>query len=153
MYAIRSYYDGPAVGGGRMPIRGADLVVRSASTFRERAPTLASDSVTVQKDPNMGGIVQKVYFGFWADVETWPTKPTNPADIEANGVLTGTVVMKAGKRMFEMYITDDTGEFNIESVGEVDGKSFVEHLTFFRITSYNVCYTKLLRMVSRLWST
>ncbi len=80
---------------------------------------------------NMGGIVQKVYFGFWADVETWPTKPTNPADIEANGVLTGTVVMKAGKRMFEMYITDDTGEFNIESVGEVDGKSFVEHLTFF----------------------
>lgn len=80
---------------------------------------------------NMGGIGQVVYFGFWADVLTWPTKPDAPTDIEANGVLTGTVAMKAGKRMFEMYMTDDTGELNIESVGEVDGKSFVMHLTFF----------------------
>jgi hypothetical protein len=80
---------------------------------------------------NMGGITQKAYFGFWADVETWPTKPTSPADIEANGVLTGSVEMKAGKRMFEMYITDDTGELNIESVGEVDGKSYVMHLNMF----------------------
>lgn len=39
--------------------------------------------------------------------------------------------MKPGKRMFKIYITDDTGEFNIESVGEVDGKSFVCHLNFF----------------------
>lgn len=80
---------------------------------------------------NMGGITQKVYFGLWADVATWPTKPTTPADLEANATLTGDLTMKAGKRLFELYITDDTGEFNIESVGEVDGKSFVQHLTFF----------------------
>jgi hypothetical protein len=80
---------------------------------------------------NMGGLQQKVYFGFWDDVSTWPTKPSSPADIEANGVLTGDLAMKAGKRMFEMYITDDTGEFNIESVGEVDGKSYVLHLLLF----------------------
>jgi len=80
---------------------------------------------------NMGGIAQKVYFGFWADVQSWPTKPSSPADIEENGVLTGSVEMKAGKRMFEMYITDDTGEFNVESVGEVDGKSYVLHLNLF----------------------
>ncbi len=80
---------------------------------------------------NMGGLQQKVYFGFWDDVATWPTKPTNPATIEENGVLAGELAMKAGKRMFEMYITDDTGEFNIESVGEVDGKSYVLHLLLF----------------------
>ncbi len=80
---------------------------------------------------NMGGIVQKIYFGFWADVETFPTKPVTPATLEENASLTGNIVMKTGKRMFEMYITDDTGEFNVEPVGEVDGKSFVLHLNFF----------------------
>ncbi len=30
-----------------------------------------------------------------------------------------------------MYITDDTGEFKIEPVGETDGKSFVENLSIF----------------------
>jgi hypothetical protein len=39
--------------------------------------------------------------------------------------------MKTGKCLFKIYITDDTGEFKIESVGEVDGKSYVEHLSFF----------------------
>lgn len=80
---------------------------------------------------NMGGIAQVVYFGFWADVLTWPTKPTSPTTLEENATLTGDLVMKAGKRLFEMYITDDTGEFEIETVGELDGKSFVEHLRLF----------------------
>jgi hypothetical protein len=80
---------------------------------------------------NMGGITQKVYFAFYADVDTWPTKPTSPTTLAANAVLTGDVVMKAGKGFYELYITDDTGEFNIETVGEKDGKSFVQHLSFF----------------------
>ena len=80
---------------------------------------------------NMGGIAQVVYYAPWADVETWPTKPSSPADIEANGTLTGDVVMSAGKKMYEIYITDDTGEFEIETVGEMDGKSFVTHLRLF----------------------
>ena len=80
---------------------------------------------------NMGGIRQIVYFGLWDDVETWPTKPVTPTSLEENAVLTGELTMKTGKRMFSLYITDDTGEFSIESVGEVDGKSFVQHLTLF----------------------
>jgi len=80
---------------------------------------------------NTGGIQQVVYFGLHADVETWPTKPDAAATLEANAVLTGDLVMKTGKCMFKMYITDDTGEFKIEPVGEVDGKSYVEHLSFF----------------------
>ncbi len=80
---------------------------------------------------NMGGIAQKVWYAWWDDVLTFPTKPTSPADVEANATLTGDIVMKAGKRMFELYLTDDTGEFEIETVGELDGKSFVTHLRLF----------------------
>lgn len=80
---------------------------------------------------NMGGLVQKVYFGYHADVANFPTKPTTPTTLETAAALTGDLVMKAGKRLFEMYISDDTGEFKIEPVGEADGKSFVEHLTIF----------------------
>lgn len=80
---------------------------------------------------NMGGIAMHVFFGLHADVLTWPTKPTNAATLEAFGKLTGDVEMKAGKCLFEMYVTDDAGEFKIEPVGELDGKSYVMHLTIF----------------------
>jgi len=80
---------------------------------------------------NMGGLIQKVYFGYYDDVSEWPTKPAAPTTLESAAALTGDLVMKAGKRMCEMYLTDDTGEFKIEPVGELDGKSFVENLTFF----------------------
>ncbi len=80
---------------------------------------------------NMGGIAQKVYYGWWDDVQTWPTKPAAPTTVEENATLTGDLVMKTGKRLFELYLTDDTGEFEIETVGELDGKSFVTHLRLF----------------------
>lgn len=80
---------------------------------------------------NMGGIAQVVYFAFHADVETWPAKPVSPANPEALGKITENVVMKTGKKFFQMYVTDDTGEFEIETVGEKDGKSFVLHLRLF----------------------
>lgn len=93
------------------------------------------DFIDILKDlpdgENMGGLPQKIYFGLHADVATWPTKPTAPANIGEQAVLVGDLQMKSGKKMFEMYITDDTGEFKIEPVGEVDGKSFVERLSFF----------------------
>ena len=80
---------------------------------------------------NMGGIAQTVYFGLHDDVATFPTKPAAPATLEAAGVLTGDIVMKTGKKMFKMYLTDDTGEFQIEPVGPKDGKSYVLHLKLF----------------------
>lgn len=80
---------------------------------------------------NMGGIAQIVYFAKWEDVDAWPSKPSDPATLEANGALTGDITMKAGKRFYELYITDDTGEFEIEPVGDKDGKSFVLHLRLF----------------------
>ena len=86
---------------------------------------------TLINGENMGGLIQEVYFAYHADVLTWPTKPDIPLDIGENGVLTGDIAMVTGKRFFQMYLTDDTGEFNIEPVGEKDGKSFVLHLSLF----------------------
>lgn len=80
---------------------------------------------------NMGGLQQKVYFGYHADVETWPVRPATPAGIEASAAMTGDLTMKTGKRMYEMYLTDDTGEFKIELVGEIDGHSYTTKLLLF----------------------
>lgn len=80
---------------------------------------------------NMGGIQQTIYFGYHKDVANWPTKPENPTSPEDLGVLTGDLEMEVGKKLFSMYLTDDTGGFQIESVGEKDGKSFVLHLRLF----------------------
>lgn len=80
---------------------------------------------------NMGGIAQTIYFGYHTDVLTWPTKPSSPTTLEAAATLTGDVVMNTGKRLWDMFLTDDTGEFKIEPVGETDGKSFVLHVSLF----------------------
>jgi hypothetical protein len=85
----------------------------------------------LENGSNMGGIAQYIYIAYHADILTWPTEPTAPANVTALGKLTGEVICKAGKRFFPMYLTDDTGEFKIESVGEVDGKSFVMKLSVF----------------------
>lgn len=82
---------------------------------------------------NMGGIKQVVYFAYHSDVATWPTEPDFDAvaDIEALASLTGDIAMNTSKNFFALYLTDDTGEFEIESVGEKDGKSWVMHLRLF----------------------
>jgi hypothetical protein len=93
------------------------------------------DFTDIHKDlkdgENMGGIAQLVYFGYHKDVAQWPAKPDSPLTVEELGKLTGDLTMASGKKMFEMYLTDDTGEFQIETVGEKDGKSFVLHLRLF----------------------
>ena len=64
---------------------------------------------TLTNGENMGGLIQEVYFAWHVDVVTWPTKPDTPLDIGENGVLTGEITMETGKRFFQMYLTDDTG--------------------------------------------
>ncbi len=80
---------------------------------------------------NMGGLTKTIIFGLWDDVAAWPTAPVAPADIEANAAWVGDVVMKAGKRAFTMYTTDDTAELQINQVGEVDGISLLMKLNMF----------------------
>jgi hypothetical protein len=80
---------------------------------------------------NMGGIAQTFFLARWADVLTWPTKAVAPATFGELGALVGNIVMKTGKKFTTVYITDDTGEFKIEVVGERDGKSYISRLTGF----------------------
>jgi len=80
---------------------------------------------------NMGGIAQVVYYGAHADVAKWPAKPQSPDSLEDLGKLTGNIEFKPGKNMFKLYLTDDTGELQFETVGPKDGKSSVVHLRLF----------------------
>ena len=93
------------------------------------------DFTTIDKNlpngDNMGSLTQMVYFAYWRDVESFPTPPVNPTTLETASVLTGELVMKPGKRLWELYLTDDTGEYKMELVGEIDGHSFVNHLSLF----------------------
>ena len=93
------------------------------------------DFVNIDKNlpdgENMGGLTQTVIFGLWDDVAAWPTAPAAPADVEANAAWVGDLVMKAGKKAFTFYSTDDTSELQINPVGETDGISFEMVLTMF----------------------
>ncbi len=82
---------------------------------------------------NMGGIKQFLWYGYHRDVKTWPTPPdpAAPLSLEANGTFAGNIAMHEGKRLFKMYITDDTGELKMPLVGEIDGQSLEMDLNIF----------------------
>lgn len=93
------------------------------------------DFVNIDKNlpngENMGGLAQTVIFGLWEDVAAWPTPPAAPATVEAYGEWVGDVVMKAGKKAFTFYSTDDTSALDTKLVGETDGLSFEVTLDVF----------------------
>ena len=84
---------------------------------------------------NMGGIVPKLFFGYWDDVDVWPDFP-EPAQnatsisMETAGKLVGDVVMKVGTCAYQIDFTDETGLFSIVPQGEKGGISFLYQLTF-----------------------
>lgn len=83
---------------------------------------------------NMGGIPQVVYFCLHSDVLSWPTRPNAEEAgmaLEKMGELIGDLKLKDGKQMYSFYVTDDEGKLDFESVGEKDGKSFVQKLRVY----------------------
>ena len=72
----------------------------------------------------MGGTSERFWFARKVDIATFATTVTSPSTPEAKFVLTNPHVMKSGKRFYEAYITQDTGDLEMQSIGEVDGKSF-----------------------------
>ncbi len=77
---------------------------------------------------NMGGIQETIYWGLWSDVKTWPTLPSNPANLTAVALATGTLAMKTGKYLQTIYSTGDNGELKFDPQGELDGVSFLGSL-------------------------
>ncbi|MFA5817495.1 MAG: hypothetical protein WC865_17975 [Bacteroidales bacterium] len=73
---------------------------------------------------NLGGLAQRIYFGLWYDVLTWPTDPSGPASLELAGAQVGDIIMKPGKRMFELYTTEDAAKLDINVIGEEAGKGY-----------------------------
>jgi len=56
---------------------------------------------------NLGGLAQRIYFGLWSEVATWPVDAEAPLTLDALGSSTGSIAMKPGKRMFELYTTEE----------------------------------------------
>lgn len=85
---------------------------------------------------NVGGIVQRVIYGYWDDVATWPQLPSatdeTPLDLEAAGKWDGDVVMKSGARAFVMEFTDENGEFTMTDQGEAGAESVLMQLDIVR---------------------
>lgn len=82
---------------------------------------------------NMGGLTPKLIYGYWNDVDVWPTVPAGtelaPIALDAAGVLTGDLVMKAGTSAYQMDFTDETGELKISDQGETGGESYLYDLS------------------------
>ena len=91
----------------------------------------ANISKTLTDGKNLGGMAQKIFFGLWGDVATWPTEPDGPADLESAAALAGDIGMAVGKRMFELYTTEDAAKLEINPIGEEGGKGFELKLNVF----------------------
>ena len=80
---------------------------------------------------NSPGIVPKVQYGYWDDVDAWPDEPApvsaggvvTPVSLEEYGALKGDVSMKPGTCAFELDFTEDAGSFSMVPDGEIDGMS------------------------------
>lgn len=83
---------------------------------------------------NMGGIPQVVYYAKHSDVLSFPTIPSasGQTTLEKMGELIGDLQMKSNKTLHRLYVTDDEGKLDFESVGEKDGKSFVMKLRIYQ---------------------
>ena len=80
---------------------------------------------------NMGGNRPIGYYGFIADVATFPEVAADPADLAANITISSDIVMKAGKTMSAMYGTAETSGLKGEAQGERDGRSTKRTATWF----------------------
>lgn len=98
---------------------------------------------------NMAGLRTIGYYGFTADVETFPEVPAEPATIEDACVIEDDIIMKAGKTMYAMYGTAETGGLNGEGQGERDGRSTKRTATWFYPTTSKKTLGAALKFLNR----
>lgn len=68
---------------------------------------------------NLAGIVGNIFFAPVADIATFPTMSA----AGAGDTTTDDIVMKSGKKFFQLYHTDETGKLDATMIGERDGKA------------------------------
>ena len=81
---------------------------------------------------NLGGLANRIYYGLWIDVASWPTEPATPQTVDALGTLSGDLHMKAGKRLFELYTTEDAAKLDINVIGDEAGKGCSRRRPLYR---------------------
>ena len=97
--------------------------------------TIAAVANCVDTD-NRAGIVDRILFGYAEEVGTWPTLPIGtenaPLTLAQAGAWDGDLAMANGCQLYELNITDETGELKITDQGEKGGKSFLYELDVTR---------------------
>lgn len=80
----------------------------------------------------MGSLSTKIWFAPKSDFEVGgiPGPPDSPASIVAAAVVSGLFDFKAGKTWQTIDVIRETGSIVCEPQGEVDGKSFINKLSF-----------------------
>lgn len=80
----------------------------------------------------MGSITTKIWYAPVSDFEVGgiPAVPVSPDDIESAAVVTGLFDFLSGKTWKTIDIIRETGSIVCEPQGEVDGKSFLNKLSF-----------------------
>ena len=85
-------------------------------------------------EDNTAGLAQNIYYGKISDVMTFPAPVVD--DSAGNGnladlvTISSNIVMKSGKVMQKIYITLEEAELNGKLQGEIDGKSYMNGITF-----------------------
>lgn len=78
--------------------------------------TIAAVANCVDTD-NRAGIVDRILFGYAEEVGTWPTLPIGtenaPLTLAQAGAWDGDLAMANGCQLYELNITDETGELKI----------------------------------------
>lgn len=80
---------------------------------------------------NLGGLRPVGYYGFITDVATFQELPVDPATMADASVISGNIIMKAGKYMHPMYGTLEKLNLKGEQQGERDGHSNNITLSWF----------------------
>lgn len=93
-----------------------------------------SNATSCAEAMNMGGLIPRVIYGYWDDVETWPDWPDaedseNGIAFDAAATLTA-LALATGVTAHEIYFTEEIGSFSIAPQGEKGNISFLYTLTF-----------------------
>ena len=85
---------------------------------------ILQDLIWPNGQDNDGGVGSEHYYALIDDVRTWPVIAPTPTNFTGKVTLTGSFVMKPGKKFQKIYCTLEKGMIASTQVGERDGKSY-----------------------------
>lgn len=77
------------------------------------------------------GLTTKVFWGYSADVKTWP-KPKGDAALGDQVTADAAVVMKTGKKMGVVEVTYDENDLKYKLAGQIGSKGYKQEISLYR---------------------